>query len=57
MAVMTARVSYDDIPVLRKPNVAIPTPPDKFAAEVTRAISGPGKATPAAAPAAAQADK
>jgi hypothetical protein len=53
MAANTARVSYDDIPVLRKPNVAILTPPDKFAADVTRAISGPGKATPVAAPTAA----
>ena len=40
MPAKTARVGYDDVPVLRTPNVAIQTTTDSFAAEVTRMISG-----------------
>ena len=40
-AASTARVGYDDIPVLRKPNISVPTPSEDFATELKTAISGP----------------
>ncbi len=50
MAEKTARVGYDEVPVLKTPNVAVPTTTDRFEADVARAISGPGRATSVQAP-------